>query len=590
MVLRRGGDPPPAYRADEDGLDLLLLGAHVPPKPPFDGAVAVTALVDVELETLDKGLFVTEERDLGRALGSTLCGVRHEVMPPGAWSCPPHWHAQEHELFHVLEGDGELLLFDGDGAQREAIPMRAGHLVSRPAATGVAHALRAGGRGLTYLAFGTREPGEVVFYPRSRKAYLGPLLVRVEPARTTGTGSSDGRADRPAGCWPRTSSSSPGRAARARRRSPRRSGSWPPGAGCARSWPRSPPATTSRARWARDDDHDDTEGRLGDGLHHISIDPQSALEEYLLERLPARPLADLLSRSRLFGYFAAATPGMRELLTVGKVWELAQDARRTPGGRPYDLVVLDAPATGHGVAILEAPRTFAEIARVGPIHRQGRTIDAMLSDPARTGVVVVARPEEMPVNEALALERALAARVGLPVSLVVANALLPDRFSGRRRGGARGPPTAIRAAAARPQRRGAGARPARPARAPAARARPPPSCRLPSSAPAPSGAASWTAWPTAGADAVSAGVGERLEGKRIVDLRGLGRRGQDDDVGRAGHGPGGAGPPGGRRDDRPRAAAGQLARARRARQRAARSSTPPASPATASRCGASCGP
>jgi anion-transporting ArsA/GET3 family ATPase len=121
---------------------------------------------------------------------------------------------------------------------------------------------------------------------------------------------------------------------------------------------------------------------------------------------------------------------MRELLTVGKVWELAQDARRTPGGRPYDLVVLDAPATGHGVAILEAPRTFAEIARVGPIHRQGRTIDAMLSDPARTGVVVVARPEEMPVNEALALERALAARVGLPVSLVVANALVPDRFSG----------------------------------------------------------------------------------------------------------------------------------------------------------------
>ena len=131
----------------------------------------------------------------------------------------------------------------------------------------------------------------------------------------------------------------------------------------------------------RDDDHDDTEGLLGDGLHHISIDPESALEEYLVERLPARPLADLLSRSRLFGYFAAATPGMRELLTVGKVWELAQDARRTPGGRPYDLVVLDAPATGHGVAILEAPRTFAEIARVGPIHRQGRTIDAMLSDP-----------------------------------------------------------------------------------------------------------------------------------------------------------------------------------------------------------------
>jgi anion-transporting ArsA/GET3 family ATPase len=178
-----------------------------------------------------------------------------------------------------------------------------------------------------------------------------------------------------------------------------------------------------------DPDGPETEDRLGEQLHHISIDPQTALEEYLSERLPAGFLADVLARSRLFSYFTAATPGLRELLTVGKVWELAQAARRTPGGRPYDLVVLDAPATGHGVAILEAPRTFAEVARVGPIHRQGRTIDAMLSDPDRTGVVAVARPEEMPVNETLALQDALRERMGLPLSLVVANGVLPDRYT-----------------------------------------------------------------------------------------------------------------------------------------------------------------
>src|SRR3954470_20472589 len=80
------------------------------------------------------------------------------------------------------------------------------------------------------------------------------------------------------------------------------------------------------------------EGVLRDGLHHVSIDPQAALEEYLDEQLPGPMLADLLARSRLFTYFAAATPGLRELLTVGKVWELAQDARRTPGAQPYDLV------------------------------------------------------------------------------------------------------------------------------------------------------------------------------------------------------------------------------------------------------------
>jgi anion-transporting ArsA/GET3 family ATPase len=170
------------------------------------------------------------------------------------------------------------------------------------------------------------------------------------------------------------------------------------------------------------------EEELAPGLHHVSIDPEHAMELYLTDQLPPA-LADVLASSRTFGYLAAATPGMRELLTVGKVWELAQEDRRTPGAQPYDLVVLDAPATGHGVAVLSAPRTFAQVARVGRIARQGRTIDAMVSDPARTGVVAVARPEEMPVNETLALQDALRADVGLEVDLVVANGMLPQRFS-----------------------------------------------------------------------------------------------------------------------------------------------------------------
>jgi hypothetical protein len=171
------------------------------------------------------------------------------------------------------------------------------------------------------------------------------------------------------------------------------------------------------------------EDELAPGLHHISIDPDDALEEYLADQLPSRALADVLLASRGFGHLAAATPGLPELLTVGKVWELAQEDRRTPGARPYDLVILDAPATGHGVAILSAPRTFADAALMGRIARQGRVIDAMLSDPAQTGVVAVARAEEMPVNETLALEEALPGTVGVEVGLIVANGLLPDRFS-----------------------------------------------------------------------------------------------------------------------------------------------------------------
>jgi anion-transporting ArsA/GET3 family ATPase len=170
------------------------------------------------------------------------------------------------------------------------------------------------------------------------------------------------------------------------------------------------------------------EDELAPGLHHISIDPEEAMQEYLVDQLPSRALADVLLSSRGFNYFAAATPGLRELLTVGKVWELTREDRRTPGADPYDLVVLDAPATGHGVAVLSAPRTFADAAVMGRIARQGRIIDAMLSDPAQTGVVAVARPEEMPVNETLQLEAALPEAVGVAVDLVVANGLLPDRF------------------------------------------------------------------------------------------------------------------------------------------------------------------
>ncbi|MEA2157562.1 MAG: hypothetical protein QOE11_3702, partial [Solirubrobacteraceae bacterium] len=159
------------------------------------------------------------------------------------------------------------------------------------------------------------------------------------------------------------------------------------------------------------------------------VDPQDALDEYLRDQLPSAAIAEVLIRSRVFGMIAAATPGMRELLTVGKLWELAQLDRRTPGADSYDLVVVDAPATGHGVAILSAPRTFAAAAGSGPVARQGTIIDAMLSDPRRTAVVAVARAEELAVTETGQLRTALGESIGLPLERVVVNALEPDRLS-----------------------------------------------------------------------------------------------------------------------------------------------------------------
>ena len=171
------------------------------------------------------------------------------------------------------------------------------------------------------------------------------------------------------------------------------------------------------------------EVQLAPNLFHISIDPQDALEEYLRDQLPSGAMAGLLIRSRIFAMVAAATPGMRELLTVGKLWELAQLDRRTPGADAYDLVVVDAPATGHGVGVLSAPRTVVAAAGGGPVARQGRIIDAMLSDRELTGVIAVARAEELAVTETGALRAALKERMGLPLERIVANMLDPDRFS-----------------------------------------------------------------------------------------------------------------------------------------------------------------
>ncbi|MBJ7331504.1 MAG: ArsA family ATPase [Solirubrobacteraceae bacterium] len=172
-----------------------------------------------------------------------------------------------------------------------------------------------------------------------------------------------------------------------------------------------------------------TEHEIADGLFHISIDPEDALAEYLHDQLGSTGLASVLTSSRMFGLLAAATPGLRELLTIGKVWELAQPQRRTPGAKPYDLVIVDAPATGHGVAVLGAPRTFADAAAGGPITRQASQIDATLSDPEQTAVVAVARAEEMPVTETLHLQEALGERLGMRLDAIVVNRLEPDVFA-----------------------------------------------------------------------------------------------------------------------------------------------------------------
>jgi anion-transporting ArsA/GET3 family ATPase len=158
----------------------------------------------------------------------------------------------------------------------------------------------------------------------------------------------------------------------------------------------------------------------GTGIDTLTVDVHHALTEWLATQLPRR-LADLLMRSGAFASLVAAAPGGAELIAITKLWELVQRRRWTRGAKPYDLVIVDAPASGHGAALLRAPRTFADIARVGPIGSQAREVADFLKRDA--GFVIVTMPAELPVSETLALQRQLP-----DVDLVVANAVLARRF------------------------------------------------------------------------------------------------------------------------------------------------------------------
>ncbi len=196
---------------------------------------------------------------------------------------------------------------------------------------------------------------------------------------------------------------------------------------------------------------------LAERLSALSIDPDRALLEWV-QAIGGRVSGRVLASSGTFQYFAAAAPGAREIVSMVKVWRLAGGREgRTPRGG-HDLVILDAPATGHALGMLRSPETFGRIARVGPIVRDTGHVAELLADPARTGYVAVALGTEMAVTETLELQDGLEDAVGRDLDAVVANGLLPRRFSAPEmeaiekltsgRNGASGPGTAAAAARA----------------------------------------------------------------------------------------------------------------------------------------------
>jgi uncharacterized cupin superfamily protein len=138
----------------------------------------IVNLEDVEPERFGhgRGEIDVEIRYLGEAAGSVDAGLRYNRVAAEMLNVPPHCHSVEEELFVVLDGDGALLLGDDEHA------VRAGHVVARPASSRIAHAFRAGPDGMTLLSYGTREPNDIAYYPRSDKIYFRGvgLMTRLE--------------------------------------------------------------------------------------------------------------------------------------------------------------------------------------------------------------------------------------------------------------------------------------------------------------------------------------------------------------------------------------------------------------------------
>ena len=145
-----------------------------PPELPEPGPrpATIVNVADVEAKTVERQHVSRTRRNLGVACGSVTTGLQHVVVAPGKESAPLHCHSLEEEIFVMLDGDGLLVLDD-----EEETPVRPGSVVSRPAGTGVAHLFRAGNNGLTLLAYGTREPGDICYYPRSNKINFGGVRV-----------------------------------------------------------------------------------------------------------------------------------------------------------------------------------------------------------------------------------------------------------------------------------------------------------------------------------------------------------------------------------------------------------------------------
>jgi anion-transporting ArsA/GET3 family ATPase len=167
---------------------------------------------------------------------------------------------------------------------------------------------------------------------------------------------------------------------------------------------------------------------LAPNIWGVNMEPAVAMAEYGMMILKSRALYMAVFENRYVRSFFRATPGLYEWAMLGKAWWHTTE-QNPDGSNRFDLVLLDAPATGHGLDMLRVPKVIVDIVPPGILRRDADRAWGMFRDSKRSGVVVVTLPEDMPVNETLELLGSLDRELQLPVERIVVNSMLPPLFS-----------------------------------------------------------------------------------------------------------------------------------------------------------------
>lgn len=161
-------------------------------------------------------------------------------------------------------------------------------------------------------------------------------------------------------------------------------------------------------------------------LWSVNLRPGPALREYGLMKLRFRALHKVVFENDVMRRLLAMIPGMTETFLLGKAWFMEAMEQDERGNPRWDTLVVDAPSTGHGLTLLQLPEVLLSVVPVGPMADDARQMAAMLADPQRTALHVATLPAELPVNEALDMERAVADRVAVASGTMICNATLPS--------------------------------------------------------------------------------------------------------------------------------------------------------------------